>query len=344
MSIFCIVDGMTEGPEAAVPAAMPVLNRLAKEGAGGTFVTTPSGFQADSFVCILTLLGLPKEAIPTGGRAWLEALGAGIAPAAEDLVLRVSLVSLEEGRLSRLGCPGLSSRERRELARRFGLHPLGGYKHLWILPGAGRRAAEYHSLPPHQWLGQRLTEVLPPEETLRQMILESRDLLEGKAALFPWGASSQTLLPTLPVRCGAVCRTEIVAGIARGMGMAVHLPPSSTGDTDTDLAAKVEAALALAKRLPLVLLHINGADEAAHRKDREEKEAFLGQVDRLVLEPLAQSGLPLLVTSDHATSCRTGGHLGAPQPFALWRGEQRGNLGQLAGTTALQLLPERMDG
>ena len=126
--------------------------------------------------------------------------------------------------------------------------------------------------------------------------------------------------------------------------MAVHLPPGSTGDTDTDLAAKVEAALALAKRLPLVLLHINGADEAAHRKDREEKEAFLGQVDRLVVEPLAQSGLPLLVTSDHSTSCRTGGHLGIPQPFALWRGEQRGNLGQLAGTTALQLLPERMDG
>ena len=86
MSIFCIVDGMTEGPEATVPAAMPVLSRLAKEGAGGTFVTTPAGFQADSFVCILTLLGLPKEAIPTGGRAWLEALGAGIAPAAEDLV------------------------------------------------------------------------------------------------------------------------------------------------------------------------------------------------------------------------------------------------------------------
>lgn len=37
----------------------------------------------------------------------------------------------------------------------------------------------------------------------------------------------------------------------------------ATGDVDTDLDAKTEAALRAAERCPFVLLHINGADEAA---------------------------------------------------------------------------------
>lgn len=40
---------------------------------------------------------------------------------------------------------------------------------------------------------------------------------------------------------------------------------------DTDLDAKTEAALRAAERCPFVLLHINGADEAAHRHDSAER-------------------------------------------------------------------------
>lgn len=341
MAILCIVDGMTDGPSHPIPRRMPVFDRMMKEGAWGTFSTTPPGRRPDSFVCILTLLGVAPSAIPTGGRAWLEALGAGVDPRPEDLVLRGSLVSLdEEGRLCRLGCGQLPPGLGEELVRRFGLHPLGGYKNLLILPGEGHRAADCQCPAPHEHLGQRLEELLPREGVLRQMVLESREMLGGKAALFPWGASSQTPLPSLGIRGGAVCRTEIVAGIAKGMGMTVHIPSGATADTDTDLGSKASAAAALAKRLPLVLLHINGADEAGHRKDRREKEEFLRRVDSLVLEPLSRTGIPLLVTGDHATSWETGGHLAGPQPFALWQGGKAGNLGALDGSMALSLITE----
>lgn len=83
----------------------------------------------------------------------------------------------------------------------------------------------------------------------------------------------------------------------------------------TDLDAKTEAALRAAERCPFVLLHINGADEAAHRHDSAEKETFLRRVDDRVLSRLLASEHEIVVASDHGTDPESGAHLGGPQPF-----------------------------
>lgn len=83
----------------------------------------------------------------------------------------------------------------------------------------------------------------------------------------------------------------------------------------TDLDAKTEAALRAAERCPFVLLHINGADEAAHRHDSAEKETFLRRVDDRVLSRLLASEHEIMVASDHGADSESGAHLGGPQPF-----------------------------
>lgn len=83
----------------------------------------------------------------------------------------------------------------------------------------------------------------------------------------------------------------------------------------TDLDAKTEAALRAAERCPFVLLHINGADEAAHRYDSAEKETFLRRVDGRVFSRLLASEHEIVVASDHGTDPESGAHLGGPQPF-----------------------------
>ena len=83
----------------------------------------------------------------------------------------------------------------------------------------------------------------------------------------------------------------------------------------TDLDAKTEAALRAAERCPFVLLHINGADEAAHRHDSAEKETFLRRVDDRVLSRLLASEHEIVVASDHGANPESGAHLGGPQPF-----------------------------
>ena len=67
--------------------------------------------------------------------------------------------------------------------------------------------------------------------------------------------------------------------------------------------------------LPAGLLHINGADEAAHRHDSAEKETFLRRVDDRVLSRLLASEHEIVVASDHGADPESGVHLGGPQPF-----------------------------
>ena len=46
------------------------------------------------------------------------------------------------------------------------------------------------------------------------------------------------------------------------------VPSHATGDVDTDLAEKAGMAARLSEAYDFVLLHLNGADEASHRRNR----------------------------------------------------------------------------
>lgn len=78
-----------------------------------------------------------------------------------------------------------------------------------------------------------------------------------------WGQSVPVALPPFPQKSAVICGKELVKGIARLLHMELFPVKGATGDVDTDLDAKTEAAaLRAAERCPFVLLHINGADEA----------------------------------------------------------------------------------
>ena len=76
----------------------------------------------------------------------------------------------------------------------------------------------------------------------------------------------------------------------------------------------MDAALQAAQKYPFVLLHINGADEAGHRKHSIEKKQFLKKVDEQVLAKLLKSYHRITVVSDHGTDPANGLHLGDKQP------------------------------
>ncbi len=78
-----------------------------------------------------------------------------------------------------------------------------------------------------------------------------------------WGQSVPVALPPFPQKSAVICGKELVKGIARLLHMELFPVKGATGDVDTDLDAKTEAALRAAERCPFVLMHINGADEAA---------------------------------------------------------------------------------
>lgn len=339
MAVFCVIDGMTD--RAFSFDNYPHMRAMRDGGACGLLNTTPSGMRADTLPCTLTLLGLPQRRIPDGARTWFEAAACGVAAGPGDLLLRCNLVKLDgAGRLASCCAADLPPGRAREMAAGFPVHNIGGYKNILVLPDAASQKASVVTYPPHQCVGTLLKDRLPSGPGLPELVAESGKRL-SPYLLWPWAPSVFTRLPQIREKAAAVCAAQIVRGIARLAGFVVPALRRATGDTDTDLTEKADATVALSREYPLVFLHINGADEAAHRLDGAGKEAFLKRVDSLVLPKLMSSGQPVLIASDHGCSPVTGAHLPDAQPFLLYGTPESGDLGLFDGTEALTLLTGR---
>jgi 2,3-bisphosphoglycerate-independent phosphoglycerate mutase len=115
------------------------------------------------------------------------------------------------------------------------------------------------------------------------------------------------------------------AGIAALMGAAVVVPDGATGGPDSDLEAKAASARdAIDRGFADVVVHVGGADEAAHARDARGKAAFLERADRELLAPLADAvrtaGGSLQVCADHGCDPATGRHDAEPVPSVTWPG------------------------
>ncbi len=305
-TVLLIIDGM-------MPDEARLLPTLERADYRWTHSHTPAGMTPDSLCCILTMLGVKAAQVPTG-RAWLEALATGEPAARGDLVLRCNGIDLAGGKLGP-SCyrplPPLGDTGR--------WIPLGGYKNLLVLPGLGHLECGICTFAPHQNQNRRVDLLLPTAgDPALQLFLRQ---LVARYGLWPWGQAAYAPLPTaaqLGLAPGAVvCRTEVVAGLGRALELSCLVPPGSTAEVDTDLSQKLRCALQAARTYPFVLIHINGADEAAHRRDRRQKTAFLQRIEREFLAPLAGALPPqstLIVTADHGTDCRTGKHRAGAVP------------------------------
>ncbi|MDR2520203.1 MAG: hypothetical protein LBC69_04010 [Eubacteriaceae bacterium] len=362
--VLAIIDGMTNSTSDAFNEAFcqSPLKGLFDSSLYGWLDTTPKGFDADSLCCIPTLLGVPPDQIPKG-RAYCECIAGGIKTEEGDLLFRCNPASLDGGILVSANSFGLTEEEYAEIASiieqcegEVELHHMHGYKNVLIFKGLRESISEIKTFPPHQNVGRPLEDILPfggkAGERARSFVLSSQAAIQKRLkrdmAFLPWGESVTCSLPLFSKLFGldgisAVCRTEVVQGICSLMGFLLESVEGATGDTDTNLDGKAQAAIAALDKSDFVLVHINGADEAAHRFDGKGKAEFVRQVAERVICPIAESldrGARLMVSSDHSTDPLDGSHGGAPQPFFLF---QKGFLrhryaGRYPGVQAVPLL------
>lgn len=300
-TILCIVDGMTD--DAFRLEDYPHLSsmRLLRS------MDTTNGQEAESLGCILRILGIPK--VPSYLRGYVEALGEGVPVEENDLILRGSWFALDKS-----GCccaPATAPKELPE-TEHFRYYCLGQYKSLLVFPGRSAAVSELVTYPPYVCSSQNAKMLCP--KGCRDVTDLFHSQLTQTHCLIPWGQSVPAKMKPFPQKAAVVCGTSVVKGIARLLDMTLIQLSSATGDVDTDLDEKATATLHAADAFPFVLLHINGADEAAHRRDPEEKQRFLKKIDAAVLEPLLESGHKVYVMGDHGTDPVTGKHLGIKQP------------------------------
>lgn len=139
------------------------------------------------------------------------------------------------------------------------------------------------------------------------------------------GAGRIHRLPPLEIRGHQLSTTCIsgdrtILGLAGWLGMEPVTSPEMTANLDSDLEMKFEAALTALNRQDLVVVHVKGADIAAHDRRPDLKVTFLERVDRALGWLLAHHPGPLrvAVASDHATLSEGGLHAADPVPVLLW--------------------------
>ena len=196
---------------------------------------------------------------------------------------------------------------------------------------------------------------------LRRHPLNLRRMREGRPpanCVLTRGAGRVHTLEPLAVggasfRLACVSGDRTVLGIARAVGAETLHDDSMTANLDTDLDAKLAAAAEALERSDLVVLHVKGADIAAHDRRPDDKLRFIEKLDRALGRFLeGRSDLRLAIASDHATHSDSGGHGPEPVPVLLWGpGIPRGSVTSFCERTApagelqrfpLQLLIERL--
>ena len=301
--ILCIIDGMTD-PAFDVrkyPALVSFPNMEYIQ-------TVPDGFEAETVPCVLSLLGITSP--PRNIRGWIEALGAGIHVNADDLIFRVSWVALDNDEVCVGFCDAPPHLNMLEETRYY---PLDGYKGIWIVPEYASYIGSLREVLPFEMIGRPVSNFVNPDIPLLKDILRQIRRANPKRCMLPWAASVEQHLPNFPKKAAVVCGTNVVKGIAKALNMHLVTSDEMTGDTDTNLNIKLHAVLELAEAYPFVILHIGGCDEAAHRMDMSEKEAFLKKIDNTVLAALLASNHDVEVVSDHGTDPLTSKHIGGTQ-------------------------------
>ena len=138
--------------------------------------------------------------------------------------------------------------------------------------------------------------------------------------VWPSGLRPPRILDARTVVIGA---PGAATGLGALMGARVIIPPRVTGRPGSDLAAKRRAALDTIKDgARRIVVHVGGADEAAHARDGAAKAAVLEAADRELVGPLADAvadlGGRMQVGPDHGCDPATGAHVAGPVPHVSW--------------------------
>ncbi len=338
-------------------AHTPVLRRLAASGGQGQVLTTEDDVDAPATDHgMLALLGGQRE-WKLLRRGAFEALGQGLPIPPEAVLVRGNLATAEpdgsitDRRVGRIreGVNDLLA-DLREVELSGGIVgrivPSHEHRVLVMLIGSGLSPAVSDTDPGDRVAVQRISRPRPLDDTpeagrtadaLQELLtiaatklaahpINAERLAQGRlpanAVITRGAASAPKLLHKVNWLGAMVAGCHTALGVARYVGLKTANSVKMTGNLDTDLDAKFEAAGELLDETDFVVVHIKGTDVAGHDRRPLEKRDFISAVDValgkfLAERPELSGNLRVVVSADHATSSISGTHLPDPVPLLL---------------------------
>lgn len=336
-------------------AATPNTDKIAPMCEVGMVHTIPEGMSPGSDTANLSVLGYdPKKYY--SGRSPLEALSIGVAMEEKDVAIRCNIVTISDeedvfeektiidhssGEISTEDAAVLLEAVRKELENEvFRFYVGTSYRHCLIW----KEGKVLPFVQPHDVLEQKIGEHLPKEETFREMMKKSYEILKDhpinkarkEAGLNPanccwfWGAGTKPALDPFYDKTGKkgamISAVDLLKGIAIGAGMQVIEVEGANGGLHTNYAGKTEAAVntLLNEGNDFVYIHVEAPDEMGHQGSFERKVKAIENLDTYVVGPLVKTleekGIEfrMLYLPDHPTPVRLRTHTSDSVPYLLY--------------------------
>ena len=337
-------------------AKTPLMDKLASEGATGTFKTVPDDMPPGSEVANLSIIGYdPRENYCQ--RGVLEAASLGVELAPTDLALRCNLIYIKGDKIESHSGGDLEYEEAGETIKLLneklgeegikfyqGFH----YRHLMVVGGGSDKIKCY---PPHDHVGERYKDLMVENiseegkttaQKLNDLIMRSNAILEALPAnmekakkslkrpnlIWPVGQGHKPKMKTIKeltgLRGATITAVDLIKGLSIYAGMDIIKVEGATGNYKTNYEGKAEATLKALGKYDYVYLHVEAADEAGHDGDIGLKIKVIEDLNNRLLAPILKGiadkkiDVRIALLPDHPTPVELRMHVKDAVPVLLW--------------------------
>jgi 2,3-bisphosphoglycerate-independent phosphoglycerate mutase len=329
-------------------ANIPNIDIISQTGKQGLVRTVAKNMTPGSDVAMMSLLGYDPQRFYTG-RAPIEAVAMNIELEPTDWVFRCNLVTIADEKMADHSAGHISTEEGAKLVEDLNkilgssnirFYPGVSYRHLCVIKGID---FDVYTEPPHDIIGQDAAKNLPRGKNAeilldlmanaRQLLADHeinkvrRDLGENQvSSIWLWGQGKKAAMDSFQNKFGlkgvAITAVDLVRGLAKLIGFDLIKVKGATGFADTNYKGKADAAIEALKKYDIVLIHVEGPDEAGHAGNAELKKKAVERIDKYIVGPVYQAiqkydNWRILVMPDHPTPVNSRSHCGDPVPFAI---------------------------
>lgn len=369
--IVVLMDGAADTPVPELGgktplevAVKPNIDALSSLGEMGMVTTVPENLPPGSDVANLAVFGYEPKKYYTG-RSPLEAASIGVPLELTDTTFRANLVTLsdEENYADKTmvdySSDEVSTEEASQLIEalnkelrtdEYELFSGISYRHLLVWHN---KENDFSLTPPHDISERVVGEYLPKDQVILTLMKKSYDILKDHPvnrariekglhpanSLWIWGNGTKPALTTYKERFGikgaVISAVDLIKGIGHLAGLDVIDVEGATGTVHTNFDGKAKASIdALKDGADFVYIHLEGADEAGHRKEIDNKVKSIELIDSKIVAPVVEylknSGedYHILVMPDHPTPLAIRTHTSDPIPYIIYRSEKEENHGE----------------
>lgn len=334
-------------------AKTPNMDKMAEMGINGIMDPIKPGIRAGSDTSHISILGYDPYEVYTG-RGPFEAAGVGVDVVPGDIAFRCNFSTADPNGVITDRRAGRIREGTDKIAETINSMELEdgvevifkestGHRAVLVLRGEGLSDAVSDADPKHE--GKPPKEVLPLENTpeakktasiLNKFIKKSYEMLKDHPVnieriengenpaniIVPRGAGAvphvQPFSEKYGLKAACIAETGLIKGIGKITGMDLIDMDDVTGGVDTNIENIQESIMETASQdYDFMLINIDGADEAGHDGQMEEKVEFIEKVDGVVGEMMKIDDVYFILTADHSTPISVMDHTGDPVPLII---------------------------